>query len=109
MSYSSMQFVAECLTDLGVAQKVAMTGEIIRDIGDLEHNGFIWNGADQVLEGIQGAPFELSYKYEQAEDMYWFYRWPRMPIEGPTRAYVSPDRRSQYEFDGTFYQRKVSV
>lgn len=109
MSHSALQYVVDAVAKLEPNQRVSMTKELIDDIGLFEYGGFTWNGADQVLEGIKGAAFEYSYRFDQETEMYWFYRWPALPMDGDKRTYVSPDKRSGYAFDGRFYCKQVGV
>lgn len=81
--------------------------DLVDSIGRFEFGGFTWNGADQVLEGIRGAAFQYSYRYDEETQMFWFYRWPVLPMNGDKRTYVSPDKRAAFAFDGKLWVRQI--
>ena len=89
----------------GQSVTVAMW-QLSDDFPGINHNGFVFASADQVLESIVGSGVEFCYRNVLHNSAVEFFRLQEPIKELDTFSYVSPDCRKHYEFDGSLFRRR---
>lgn len=89
----------------GQSVTIAMR-QLSDDFPGINHNGFVFTSADQVLESIVGSCVEFCYRNVFHNSAVEFFRLQEPIKESDTFSYVSPDYRKYYEFDGRLFRRR---
>src|SRR5262245_26354129 len=105
-----LQFIRNKVAGLRPGQRITFTALVMLEA---EPRGLfsllreIGRPADRVLDNIIGSAYEYGYFDNPEDRSTTFYRLPQpLPSDGPSRTYVSPDRRHHYTYDGRLWQPK---